>query len=81
MTVRLPVPAEHTRPDGLRRCSYAHGVEFRLARPSTADIVGNGTDARSNLGAALWRRRRVPAFTSVTPALRNVSEITRYIEA
>ena len=52
-------------------------VDSGLAWPSTAEIVGSGTAARSSLDAALWRRNRVPAFTSVTPALRNVSAITR----
>ena len=79
--MRLVGPAAHTRTDGRRRCSYTHGSTPALAWPSTADIVGNGTAARSNLDAALWRRRRVPAFISATPALRNVPAVTRYIDA
>src|SRR5207253_8173907 len=51
-------------------------VDSALAWPSTADIVGSGTAARSSLDAALWRRKRVPAFTSATPALPNVSAVT-----
>lgn len=45
-------------------------LDSGLAWPSTAAIVASGTVARSSLDAALWRRNRVPAFTSATPALR-----------
>ena len=56
-------------------------VDSSLAWPSTAEIVGNGVAARSILDAALWRRKRVPAVTSATPAARNTSAVTRCIEA
>ena len=56
-------------------------VESGLAWPSTAETVGSGTAARSSLDAALWRRNRVPALTSVTPAVRNVCVITLCTEA
>ena len=39
-------------------------------------IVGSGTAAASSRDAALWRSNRVPAFTSATPAFRNVSTVT-----
>ncbi len=51
-------------------------VDSGLAWPSTADIDASGTAARSSLDAALWRRKRVPALTLVTPDLRNVSAVT-----
>src|SRR5208282_676368 len=52
-------------------------VDSGLAWPSTAEIVGSGTAARNSLDAALWRRNRLPAFTSATPALRNTCAVTR----
>ena len=77
----LEEESELDRPAGHWVEDPAGVVDSGLAWPSTAEIVGSGTAARSSLDAALWRRNRVPAFTSVTPALRNVSAITRWMEA
>src|SRR6185312_3167482 len=52
-------------------------VDSELAWPSTVEIVGSGTAARSSREAALCRSRLVPTFTSVTPAARNVVAVTR----
>ena len=73
--------AGRTRADGPRSTLRYRLVDSGLAWPSTAEIVGSGTAARSSRDAALWRSRRVPAFTSATPASRNTLAITRWIAA
>src|SRR5947209_2848201 len=45
-------------------------VDSGSAWPSTAEIVGSGTAARSSREATLCRSTLVPTFRSVTPATR-----------
>jgi len=80
--VRLPVLAStHSDRRSSSMLIYPR-VDSGLAWPSRADIVGNGTAAAQQPGRGVMPvRRRVPAFTSATPALRERSAVTRIIEA
>ena len=76
MTARLR-DAEDTVEQAHGSTLKYRSVDSGLVWPSTAEMVGNGTDARSNLVAALCRNSRVLPSTSVTPARRNTVVITR----